>query len=467
MRFTKNNLVLAVAVAGAIAAPSAFATNGMNMEGYGPVATAMGGASMAYDNGSAAVMNNPATLGLMKEGNELDLALGRLGPSVSGRGDDSSATAFYMPAIGFIKKQGQFSFGAGLFAQGGMGAEYDGGSYFAYGSGETVRSELGVGRIIFPFVYSDAKFSVGVTLDYVWAGLDLKMALPGDQFGDMVGALGGSEQYGSASGSMVDALALAMGGGAVTGVNWARFDFSDNNKFTQEAKATGYAGKLGFTYKIDPQWTIGATYHSKTKLDDMETSDASLGMNVSGPICGGPASCSIPVRGEITIQDFQWPETFGFGAAFQATDKLMVAADYKRIGWKAVMKDFKMSFAANSTQSGAASGFAGLHMDATLVQEWKDQNVFEVGASYKTTDALTLRGGINVANDPIPDTYVLALFPAIVKNHLTFGGGYALSNSSDLDVAITYAPAVKVTNGHGDDIKHSQMNLQLMYASRF
>ena len=37
----------------------------MNMEGYGPIATGMGGASMAYDNGTAAVINNPATLGLM------------------------------------------------------------------------------------------------------------------------------------------------------------------------------------------------------------------------------------------------------------------------------------------------------------------------------------------------------------------------------------------------------------------
>ena len=41
-----------------------WATNGMNLEGYGPIATGMGGASMAYDNGTAAMMNNPATLQL-------------------------------------------------------------------------------------------------------------------------------------------------------------------------------------------------------------------------------------------------------------------------------------------------------------------------------------------------------------------------------------------------------------------
>ncbi|HRE07779.1 MAG TPA: hypothetical protein PKX00_19340, partial [Opitutaceae bacterium] len=49
------------------------ATNGMNLEGYGPVATAMGGASLAFDNGTAAVINNPATLGLLPSDHQFDL----------------------------------------------------------------------------------------------------------------------------------------------------------------------------------------------------------------------------------------------------------------------------------------------------------------------------------------------------------------------------------------------------------
>ena len=63
---------------------SVWATNGMDLEGYGPIALGMGGASLAYDNGTAAVMNNPATLGLMAAGStRIDLALGKLGPDVS------------------------------------------------------------------------------------------------------------------------------------------------------------------------------------------------------------------------------------------------------------------------------------------------------------------------------------------------------------------------------------------------
>ena len=63
----KLTTLLAILAAGLLLAPAAFATNGMNLEGYGPVAHAMGGASMAHDNGSAAMMNNPATLGLLDQ----------------------------------------------------------------------------------------------------------------------------------------------------------------------------------------------------------------------------------------------------------------------------------------------------------------------------------------------------------------------------------------------------------------
>ncbi len=82
MKLKKIAALLAAAGPMVVAAP-AFATNGMNMEGYGPIATGMGGASMAYDNGTAGLINNPATLGLMKSGTtRLDVAIGGLHPDV-------------------------------------------------------------------------------------------------------------------------------------------------------------------------------------------------------------------------------------------------------------------------------------------------------------------------------------------------------------------------------------------------
>ncbi|MEY4753373.1 MAG: hypothetical protein RJA44_1048, partial [Pseudomonadota bacterium] len=163
-----------LAAALALAAPLALATNGMQMEGYGPIAAALGGASMAYDNGTAAVINNPATLGLMGAGARLDLALGRLGPDVSssagGQRADSSGTSYVMPAFGYARRSGELVWGLALFAQGGMGTDYGADSFLAAGSGQPVRSELGIGRLILPLSMNvTPDLVVGGSLDYVWS----------------------------------------------------------------------------------------------------------------------------------------------------------------------------------------------------------------------------------------------------------------------------------------------------------
>ena len=62
---------------------TAMATNGMNLEGYGPISAGMGGTSFGFHNGTAAMMNNPATLGFFADGYHLDLAVGYLGPKIT------------------------------------------------------------------------------------------------------------------------------------------------------------------------------------------------------------------------------------------------------------------------------------------------------------------------------------------------------------------------------------------------
>lgn len=480
---TLKKIAALLAMAG-IASP-ALATNGMNMEGYGPVATGMGGASFAYDNGAAGLINNPATLGLMAAGaSRLDVAVGGLHPSVttkmSGRSDaDSDGTAYYMPAMGYVRKDGKFSWGAGLMAQGGMGTEYGTGSFLSgYQSAGYMlsggmagsqgmsdrenRSELGIGRVMFPLVFevNDA-LHIGGTVDYLWGGLDLQMVMPGAMFAQFTG-FGGAQAspLGQASGSMVQ----AFGGFGLQDVNWAQFDFSKGtNGMTQQLTTTGWAGNLGFVYKISPQLSIGGVYHAKTKLDDME-GDGAINMSV----VMGSNTMPMSVSGRLKVVNFQWPETYGLGAAYQVNDRLMLAADYKRIGWAKVMKNFQMSFTA-SGNSGMLAGLNGTTMDATLYQNWEDQDVFMMGGSYKLSDMLTLRAGANFANNPIPDSFMNPLFPAIVKNHYMGGAGLAISKSSSLDFSFTYAPEVSATNQNmgGVTTTHSQTNWQLLYSYRF
>lgn len=221
----RKNIAASFAAMGVFAPGLALATNGMIMEGYGPIATAMGGAAMAYDNGTAAMANNPATLALMKEAGRLDVMLGYVGPDVKtqpGIGT-SSADAFYMPAFGYVRKHGEVVYGAGIYGQGGMGTEYANGDM----------AQVGVGRVIFPLAWRvNPRLSLGGSVDVVWSGMDLVVDLDGNGSKDL--------------------------------------NFKDDSDFTGKAKGYSLAAKLGFTYRLNGALSVGGVYQTAGNLPDLK-----------------------------------------------------------------------------------------------------------------------------------------------------------------------------------------------------
>ncbi|HWR76036.1 MAG TPA: outer membrane protein transport protein [Thiobacillus sp.] len=384
-----NKLAAMLATVG-LAVPSlAMATNGMIMEGYGPIAAGMGGASMAYDNGSAALANNPATLGLMADGSRLDVMLGFVGPDVTTPMGTSEADAFYMPAIGYVKKQGKLAYGAGIYGQGGMGTEYANGDM----------AQVSVGRVIFPLAYAvSERFNVGGSVDIVWAGMDLVADLNGDGTKDI--------------------------------------NFRDDSDFSGAAKGYSVAAKLGFTYKLNDALTVGGVYQTSSNLPDLKD-------------------------GAYKVEGFDMPPNLALGLVWQASERLMVAADLKDLMW------------------GSSMNTVTIYRDGTVVapfqQDWEDQIVLALGLAYQFNDAFTGRIGYNHGTNPIPDQYVSYLWPAIMENHYTVGFGYAFNKQSGLNFALSVVPQVSVTgtgptppNGNGGmTIEHSQVNWQLMYSYTF
>jgi len=249
----KLKRIAGLLIAAGIVVPGvASATNGMNMEGYGPIATGMGGASMAYDNGVAAVINNPATLGLAPNGDRVDLAIGGLHPDIDTKTNGMSnahshGDAYYMPAFGWARKADKLAFGLGVFAQGGMGTDYGTNSFLSMGdagpTGKQVRSEVGVGRAIAPLAYDvNSQLTVAGSLEFVWATMDLQMVMPGSKMMPMM--MPGGSTLGSVNGNMVsDRFMPALASGQMTGFNWGYFDFSNSNAYSGKAHSTGWAGR--------------------------------------------------------------------------------------------------------------------------------------------------------------------------------------------------------------------------------
>jgi long-chain fatty acid transport protein len=458
---------------------SAHATNGMNMDAWGAKSGGMGGASYGFDSGNSAVMNNPATLALREnERHDVGLGITALLPTVAsshpqaGR-RDSDGDAYYMPTVSWTYRHGPWTYGAAMLAQGGMGTEYGAGSsLFAGGrsmngvmapmSGEDIRSEVGVGRLMFPLAFrANDALTVAAQLDFVWATMDVKMDVDGATFGRLVAGTPGT---GRATGSLVNAFNGAIGAGMISDVHYARFDFSDAHDFAGQAKGTGWAGKLGIHYKLSESLAVGATWHSKTHIDDLAASKASVQMGVATP--GGAQT--VPVSGKISVLDFQWPETYGIGLAWQATPRLLLAADLKSIRWAKSMQQFAMKFEADAVQTNPMAQMlvagGGRVMTAALEQSWKNHTVLMLGGQYMYTPDLALRAGINVAANPVPDGTLNPLFPATVRHHYTFGFGLRLDATSSLAASVAYAPRASDTNDNtGIASTHRQTTLRVNY----
>ena len=476
----------------ALSAPL-LATNGMNLEGFGPIATGTGGAAMAHANGTGAMMSNPATLGLMADGDRrIEMVLGYLGPDVGAAvatpqgsiGATSAMDAIFMPALGWAQKRGHVTWGLGVFAQGGMGTEFSRSSWLADPSqgtnagltqGLLNRTEVSVGRVILPLVYDvDERLHVGGSVDLVWAGIDIQMALSEAQFVDLVT----TQQRGTAGGSLTQvfgALYEPFGGTGVRRLHHAYFDFANDSDFTGQANGMGLAAKIGVVYEVSQELTVGATYHSKTAIGNLETDQALMRMGVNadtgllttGTPNGQYADLDLPVAGRVTIDDFQWPATLGLGVAYRAQERLHLVADLRRIQWSGVMQGFRMQFtAADTPQNG---GFAGQRLDTELLQKWEDQTVLAFGAAYDVNHALQVRAGFNTGSNPVPDALLNALFPAIVERHFTLGAGYQLTQRTSLQLSYVRGSEAKFTNpGDGVGVPpvtstHGQNNLQVMY----
>ncbi len=423
MMVVMKRSMISMGIAAILASP-AYATNGMSLEGYGAKSAAMGGTSMAYDVGNSGMMGNPATLGLRKQGNNFGLGVTVLQPDVNasipayGMSSDSEGTSYLMPSISFIRKDGDFTYGVGVFAQGGMGTDYPGTSFLSGGTGLPQMSQVGFGRLMFPVAYQATKeLSVAAQIDYIWASMDLQML-------------------------QMD----PMGNGGYVNVK-------DDSDFTGQMTGDGFAFKLGAVYQFNKEFSVGATYHSESNLDDL------TGSGTITPFMGGMTPGAFPAN--YTVVDFQWPATWGVGMAWNVTPELLLAADIKQLMWSQTMADFTLT--TDIPGMGAQT--------QSMPQNWDNQTVYSIGAQYKIDPAVALRIGYNYGKNPVPDNTLNPLFPAITESHFTFGAGWQIDKANSLAIAFTYAPEVTqtMTNPMAPPIEmsHSQTLWRLNYAYSF
>jgi long-chain fatty acid transport protein len=129
-----------------------------------------------------------------------------------------------------------------------------------------------------------------------------------------------------------------------------------------------------------------------------------------------------------------------------------------------VMKDINVTF----VQSGS-----GANLNLSLPQNYRDINVFAIGAEYRYNASLAFRAGFHYAQEAIPINMLLAAIAAIPTTTQTGGVSYAYSKDNKIDLGVSFALQKTLTNTSQPNtsvpikVTHSQINAAVAGQKRF
>jgi long-chain fatty acid transport protein len=422
---TTKKLKIAAAVSALFLPALAGATNGYFSHGYGIKAIGMAGAGIAYPQDAIAAANNPAGMPML--GNRIDFGLNWFQPTrhaeivgnaapagVNGTYDANDKSNFFIPEFGY---------------------------------NTMLNSNLSFGVSVFGNGGMNTSYKTPVPLfGSSKPGVDLSQLFIAPTVGYKLSpdhALGAS-------------LNLAYQRFKATGLeNFTapsgpqRFSAFPGNVTNQGYDNSYGAGvRVGYLGQLTPQFALGLTYQTKTSMGKF---DKYKGLFAEE---GG----------------FDIPATYGIGVAFKATSAVNVALDVVKIEYSGI-KSVNNPLLPNLFQAPlGATGGAGF--------AWKDVTAVKLGVDWAMRPDLTLRGGYNHGEQPIPtsDTFFNILAPGVVEDHWTLGSTWTLPSKSELSLAFMYAPTVKVSGsnsipapfgGGNVNLKMKQFSLGIAYGWKF
>lgn len=386
-----------------------FATNGLNLIGYGAKSNGIGGADIAVSDDFSSMNINPAGLSRINL-REAGLSISYLKPSLVHSGKSGEDDPILLPDFGtaYRLKDSPVTIGIGLFTQGGVSTDF---KDIPTPFGGTDRSSSFIRHVkITPSVayqVSDrTSFGIAANISYLDAALRL---FPNKSiFNPLDPSLSffGFETENGCS----DSFGLGQPGSCAWGV--------------------GYGARVGLLYAVNEMVTIGATYNSPIRFD---LSDGHITFNL--PVLGN-------VRYDAEVKGVEWPQEAGIGISVTPAKRLVVSFDIVWINWNSALNTVTI----NATNPDQAVPSSLQSIPLTLKFDWRDQYVFAIGIQYMPTDGLTLRGGYNFGRNPVPAETLTPLAPLIVEQHYTAGAEYALTEGLDLGLSLMYAPKNKETS---------------------
>lgn len=317
------SVIAAVFLGGMLTLAPAFATNGINLIGFGAESSLMAGADVAVARDTSALNTNPAGLthihGQAFDGfgsilRTLDLAH----KDSFGNDEHASNRYTFLGGGGYAKSLDSLpcTVGVGLFAQGGAGGVFKN-LNTPFGNRDDLSSLFGIAKVI-PGMgcQVNESLSLGASIAIVYASIEQKLFPETSSTAPFSGY------------ALKNAAALKMG------------------------------LKLGAQYRVNPSLTLGVAYTEKTPLP---LTGGSLVANYSATGFGKVQ------YGDARVTGFALPREIAVGLAFKPSDAWLLSFKLNWINWADAIKT--VTVRATNPNNGAAPAVYELVSPA----DWKNQ----------------------------------------------------------------------------------------------
>jgi long-chain fatty acid transport protein len=380
---------------------AAFATNGLNLIGFGTESNAMAGADTAVARDTTALNTNPAGLTQLS-GTALDIYNGLAFALDVGHQDEFgndrrvSNTVIGLGGFGYARQimDGKMQAGIGFFGQGGAGCVLKD-LATAFGTRDELSTLFRIVKLTPGIAYRvDDKLSLGVSASIAYADLTQKV-FPDTSF------FNAADPAHSFFGYRLDG-----------------------------AHHVSFSPKLGVMYQANDWLTLGASYTARTSLPMQH-----------GTLVSDQSSVGL---GKVTYSDVHadglaLPREIALGAALRPNAKWLLSVKLDWLNWSDAVG------IATLTASAPDNPAASQTLSASATHDWRDQWVVAVGGAYQLDVKTVLRMGYNYGRNPIPREHTNPLLSTITEHHLTCGVSRQLTAEWNLSAALEYARGGKVT----------------------
>ncbi len=442
------------------------AQNGTQLIGYDAVTSGRAGTSVGNFDNPSLMMNNPAGIAFLKS-SQMDLSLSFMTPSVYFKNGINNSKGknnlFPLGCISYVnQREKKMTYGFGIFTQGGMGADFslnhymyrdEKGSY----APQTYHSKFAVMQGGVTAAYKlNSKLSIGVTATVVYSQMEFQMpfSMPPSMLKGVI-----DPSTGFSFGNMFAAPPASGGLGYTELVASANMSGLTSYRFN---------GRIGLAYKPSDKLSLGLSYslpidlkyqNGTAQMDMTAQMNDAFGKVVAGIMQQNPsytaAQAQAAAMGQFsslgidlskgatdkyaTSATLGLPQSIAAGISFAASHKLRLSMDLQWLDWASAFNTMHISLSGGTNANiNTMLGTNGT-MEIPFPLNWKNTVVIKTGAELQASKKLNLRCGYAYGDNPVPETTIFPLFPAIVVHHASVGGSYKVSKFIAINAAYEHA----------------------------